>query len=66
MNIPPVGFGFVRKDLTFALRKLDVGEYKEFPLERRNAIHSAANHAGIKIATRQMGQEDTFRCYRTD
>lgn len=55
-----------KESLAEALRKLEVGQYKKFSLERRKSIFSAANYAGIKIATRQMGSSTTFRCYRTE
>ena len=55
-----------KTSLTYALRQLEIGEYKTFPLKRRRSIHSAAIYAGIKVATRQMGRRDTFRCYRVE
>jgi len=59
-------FHFRKGTMTEKMRPLKVGEYVLFPIQKKTYVHRLAQYIGIKIATRQMGEDDTFRCYRTE
>ena len=70
-NIPPKFFGHVHHaldetSLRQRLKALKVGEYTVLPLEKRGQIGWAGKSLGYKFVTRQMGEKDTFRCYRVE
>lgn len=59
-------FDYGPDNLTNRMRRLQVGDYIELPLKQRGWVHFRAKKLEIKIATRQMGSEDTFRMYRVE
>ena len=52
--------------MTDKIRRLNVGDYTIFPIEKRTSVDKLAKQIGYRITTRQMGSDDTFRCYRID
>jgi len=48
------------------IRALAAGEYVTLPLQKRSSVGWIAAQLGYKLATRQMGSPDTFRCYRVE
>ena len=70
-QIPPAWAGTrVRKvsknTLRYKLKQLAVGEYITLPLSKRSQVGWHARALGYKLVTRQMGSEDSFRCYRSE
>ena len=67
--IPPKMAGcdnyhFRKGTMTEKIRPLQVGEYVLFPIEKKSYVYSLAQNLNIKVTTREMGEKDTFRCYR--
>jgi len=52
--------------LRYKIQQLAVGEYLTLPLNKRSQVGWHARALGYKLATRQMGSQDSFRCYRSE
>lgn len=70
-EIPPKFYGHSIHELNpeslrQRLMKLEIGEFIVLPLEKRGQIGWAGKAMGKKFVTRQMGETDTFRAYRSE
>ena len=48
------------------LSRIEIGDYLTLPLQKRSQIGWIGRALSKKFVTRQMGELDTFRCYRVE